>query len=158
MSGDMAPNVHATAIVTGTTGLLFIGPSGSGKSSLAFSCMTAARRAGLYAALVADDQVLLGITGGHVVARRPDAIAGLMEFRATGIGAVDSIPHALMHCAIRIVDPRQDDRLPPEGERFDVAEATGLPLLRLPATATDPLAVLAVFIPALARQMTGIAG
>ena len=28
-------NVHATAIVIGTTGLLFTGPSGSGKSAIA---------------------------------------------------------------------------------------------------------------------------
>ncbi len=56
---EAAFNIHATAIVVGKTGLLFSGPSGWGKSMLAFTCMTEARRLGLFTALVADDQVLL---------------------------------------------------------------------------------------------------
>lgn len=140
-------NVHATAIVAGTTGLLFTGPSGSGKSALAFACLAQARRAGLYAALIADDQVFLEVAGDHVLARRPDPIAGLMEFRATGIASVESLPLAVMHVAISVVDGRTAERLPPENERFFVTETLSLPLLRLALATADPLAVLAAFRP-----------
>jgi serine kinase of HPr protein (carbohydrate metabolism regulator) len=43
-------NIHATAVIVGKTGLLFLGPSGWGKSMLAFACITEAQRAGLDAA------------------------------------------------------------------------------------------------------------
>ena len=36
-------NIHATAVVLGTRGILFTGPSGSGKSMLAFACIAANR-------------------------------------------------------------------------------------------------------------------
>ena len=68
-------NLHATAIVIGQTGLLFVGPSGSGKSEMAFSFMTEAERCGLDAFLVGDDQVFITGRDGAVMAERPDAIA-----------------------------------------------------------------------------------
>lgn len=43
-------NVHGTAIVLGTTGLLITGPSGSGKSALALSCLSEVRHRGRFAA------------------------------------------------------------------------------------------------------------
>ena len=61
-----APNVHGTAIVIGTTGLLFLGPSGTGKSAVALHCIGQARAQGVFAALVSDDQVLLGDAGGRL--------------------------------------------------------------------------------------------
>ena len=67
MSGK-ATNIHGTAIVIGKTGLLFLGPSGSGKSSLAFACLAAAKPLGLSAALVADDQVFITQRDGATIA------------------------------------------------------------------------------------------
>lgn len=156
---DPAPlrNVHATAIVAGTTGLMFVGPSGIGKSSIAFACLTEARRLGLYAALVADDQVFVSVAGGHVIVHRPPAIAGLMEFRGTGIAAVESLPHAIMHSVIEVVDPLISERMPPENARYSITEAVNLPLFRLARTSLQPLAVLAAFIPQLAQQ-TSLSG
>lgn len=76
MPGE-ATNIHATAIVIGKTGLLFLGPSGSGKSALAFSCLAAAQPLGLNAMLIADDRVLIAKREGSIIAecpfdRRPD--------------------------------------------------------------------------------------
>lgn len=145
-------NLHATAIVLGVTGVLFTGPSGSGKSMLAFACMAAARRAGLHAALIADDQVFVEQHGAHLVARRPEAIAGLMEFRGAGVGRVESLPHALIHLAVRPINLATSERLPPEGERFPLDAHFSLPLLRLPVAAPDPFAQLCAFWPQLAGQ------
>lgn len=148
-AGPRTANMHATAIVAGRTGILFTGPSGSGKSTLAFACLAAAQRAGLHAALIADDQVFVEIVNGHVLARRPAPIAGLMEFRGTGLGGVESLPQALMHLAVRPVDLAESERLPPENERLAISETVSLPLLRLSIALPDPFAVLGVFRPEL---------
>jgi len=149
MAETRAPaiNVHATAIVVGTVGIVFTGPSGSGKSKLAFACLAAARRARLFAALIADDQIFLESVNGHVIARRPEPIAGLMEFRGTGIGSVKSLPHALVHLAVHPVILAESQRLPGESEQVALTETISLPLLRLPVDTADALAVLGVFQP-----------
>jgi len=135
-------NVHATAIRINRTGLMFAGPSGWGKSMLAFTCLTEARRLGLPAVLVADDQVFVEHRDGHIIAKRPDSIAGLIELRGTGIVSLDSIPEAVMHFAILPAGVSGADRLPPENERMEVAEGYSLPVIRLTANTAVPLAIL----------------
>lgn len=137
-----ATNIHATAIVVGKTGLLFLGASGSGKSSFAFSCLAAAKPLGLTAALVADDQVFITRRDGAIIAECPPSIAGLMEIRYTGIVRLPHVSEAEMHFAIRPVDPATAERLPPENEQVDVTGTIRLPLIRLSATSTNPLATI----------------
>jgi serine kinase of HPr protein (carbohydrate metabolism regulator) len=137
-----AANVHATAIVVETTGLIFVGPSGSGKSSLAFSCLAEARALGLSAVLVADDQVFLSLDGADVVARCPPTIAGLMEVRGTGIISLPYQSQAVLHYAVMPIDLAVADRLPPEDERLDLAADISLPLIRISSTARNPLAII----------------
>ena len=140
------PNVHATAIVIGTTGLLFLGPSGAGKSAVALHCIEEARARGLFAALVSDDQVLIHQAGRHIVARAPASIAGLAEVRGAGIAGVATIEAAVLHRAIRPLEPPFATRLPPEGEAAEVVASVFLPLTRLPlfpgCTAFSTLATL----------------
>ena len=135
-------NIHATAIVVGRTGLLFSGPSGWGKSMLAFTCMTEARRLGLFTALVADDQVLLSGEAGTVIATCPPSIAGLIELRGTGIVQQDHIPSAAMHYAVLPATASGEYRLPPEGETVSLAAGFSLPALRLLTGVSAPLAIL----------------
>lgn len=137
-----ALNIHATAIVVGRTGLLFSGPSGWGKSMLAFTCMTEARRLGLFTALVADDQVLLSGEAGTVIATCPPSIAGLIELRGTGIVRQDHIPSAAMHYAVLPGSASGETRLPPEGETVSLAAGFSLPALRLLTGVSAPLAIL----------------
>ncbi|EJT03741.1 HPr kinase [Rhizobium sp. CCGE 510] len=137
-----APNIHATAIIVGRTGLLFSGPSGWGKSMLAFTCMTEARRLGLFTALVADDQVLLSEEAGTVIAACPPSIAGLIELRGTGIVRQDHIPRAPMHYAVLPGSASGEDRVPPEGEIVSIAGGFSLPALRLLTGVSSPLAIL----------------
>ncbi|HEY0123113.1 MAG TPA: HPr kinase/phosphorylase [Rhizobium sp.] len=140
-------NIHGTAIVVATTGLLFLGPSGIGKSSLAFSCLAAAKPLGLFAALVADDRVLVSERNGHVIAECPPTIAGLMEVRGTGILRIPYISPVLIHFAVLPVDPATAERLPDENERIDVTEAISLPVIRVSAAAVNPLAIIMAKIP-----------
>ncbi|MBD8687852.1 MULTISPECIES: HPr kinase/phosphorylase [unclassified Rhizobium] len=131
-------NLHATAIVIGKTGLLFVGPSGSGKSEMAFSFMTEAERCGLDAFLVGDDQVFITGHDGGVMAERPEAIAGLLELRGSGIISVKSVASAPMHYAITSVTSPVSPRLPPEDERLDLGGNLSLPLLRIPRDSIMP--------------------
>ncbi|MET0173627.1 MAG: HPr kinase/phosphorylase [Agrobacterium vaccinii] len=131
-------NIHATAIVIGKTGLLFVGPSGSGKSELAFSFMTEAQRCGLETALVADDQVFMTCRDGRVMVERPETIAGLLELRGSGIIAMKSVASAVMNYAVTTEPNRETPRLPPTGERFQVGRNASLPLLRIPRDSIMP--------------------
>jgi serine kinase of HPr protein (carbohydrate metabolism regulator) len=147
-----AVNVHATAVVLGTRGFLFVGPSGAGKTTLALSCLTAAKNAGLFAALLSDDQVLISVRNGRVIARRPASIAGLAEVRGSGIVAVETIPAAVIDFAIQPVKPPFQPRLPPESERFSLPSGDFLPLHRLPlAEGLNSFEILRRILPQIAN-------
>jgi serine kinase of HPr protein (carbohydrate metabolism regulator) len=142
-------NIHGTAVVLGTRGFLFCGPSGSGKSTMAFACLDRARRAGAFAALVADDQVFISAETNAVIAARPPSIAGLIEIRGSGIARIASIGKAVLHLAIGVVEEDKAERLPPDDERLDLGPAGSLPLIRLLRSTSDPLAVIAAIRPEL---------
>jgi serine kinase of HPr protein (carbohydrate metabolism regulator) len=144
---ENATNIHGTAIVVATTGLLFLGPSGTGKSSLAFSCLAGAKPLGVFSALVADDRVLISQRNGHVIAECPPSIAGLIEVRGTGILRIPYISPVLVHFAVLPVDAADAERLPDENERIDVAEGISLPVIRISSDTTNPLAVIMAKIP-----------
>ncbi len=71
--------IHATCVDWEGVGILLHGPSGAGKSDLALRLIDAG------AHLVADDQVMLAREGGALIARSPEALAGLLEVRGIGI-------------------------------------------------------------------------
>ena len=146
-------NIHGTAIVIGTRGVLFTGPSGSGKSMLAFTCISAARRMGIFAALIADDQVFVSQRDGGIIAQRPESIAGLIEIRGSGIAKVESIEEAFLELAVRPVCLPQSERLPPENELFEIPDMGALPLLRIWQGAPDPLAIIGAFHPQFQADM-----
>lgn len=129
---ERAVNIHATAIVLGTCGFLFVGPSGTGKTAAALSCVAAAKANGLFGDLVSDDQVLISVRNGRVLARRPASIAGLAEIRGAGIVQVETIAAAVMDFAVQPVKSPFEPRLPPENEVFALPTGSFLPLLRLP--------------------------
>jgi hypothetical protein len=146
-----ASNIHATAIVVGKTGLLFVGPSGWGKSMLAFACVSEGNRLGIASMLVADDQVLISQRNGAVIAECPPTIAGLIELRGTGIVRVPHVAEAPMHYAILPGSASGQDRVPPEGERAVIAGGIDLPAIRLLANAPLPLAALMARVPDIGR-------
>ncbi|MEB2845265.1 HPr kinase/phosphorylase [Rhizobiales bacterium RZME27] len=144
-------NLHGTAIVIGTSGFLFVAPSGVGKSSLALDCLQAAQQAGQYCALIADDQVFIDVANGQVIARRPSATAGLIEIRHTGIARTDSIEAAVLHLVIQVVERQKADRLPPDEETYALPTGHHLPLLRIARDTTSPLKIIDYMKPYLNR-------
>lgn len=107
---ERGANIHATAVALGAErGLLIIGPSGSGKSSLALRLMA------LGAGLVADDRVDLRAEGGALFARAPAAIEGQIEARGAGILRAHALSQARIVLALDL-GREETERLPPRRE------------------------------------------
>ncbi|NTJ43508.1 HPr kinase/phosphorylase [Agrobacterium larrymoorei] len=137
MSADRV-NFHGTAIIIGETGLLFVGPSGSGKSELAFSFLTEGERCGLRSALIADDQVFISLLDEKILAERPDSISGMIELRGSGIVSMKSVPSAILHYAITPTLHASSPRLPPDEEWLELPFGQRLPLIRIPLSSITP--------------------
>src|SRR4249919_3981593 len=56
-------SVHATAVIHGESGVLILGPSGSGKSALALALMARATGEGAFGALIGDDRIYVRESG-----------------------------------------------------------------------------------------------
>jgi serine kinase of HPr protein (carbohydrate metabolism regulator) len=70
--------IHGTAVAVAGQGLLILGPSGSGKSSLALDMMASG------AALLADDRTDLRAEGNEIIMSCPAPLQGMIE--AWGVG------------------------------------------------------------------------
>jgi len=107
---DDIANLHGTCVALGGRGVLLRGPDGAGKSDLALRLIEGG------ALLVADDRVVLARDGDSVIARPPEALAGLLEVR--GLGIVRLAPAALvaavpLHLVVDLVPGAEVERLPP---------------------------------------------
>jgi HPr kinase/phosphorylase len=136
--------VHGACVEIDGKGLLLRGPSGSGKSDLAFRLIR-----GFGAHLVADDQVGLTSEAGRLYASAPKALSGLLELRGLGLVTIPPVPRTALSIVIDLV-PRDDvPRLPDP----KVAALCGveLPLLLLHAfdlTTPDKVRLALDLIPA----------
>ena len=104
MTGDAAPertSLHATAVVHGESGVLILGPSGSGKSALALALMARATGAGAFGALIGDDRISVRNAEGQLVASGPD-MAGIIERRMAGLIAVPHEPAAIVRLTVEL--------------------------------------------------------
>lgn len=135
-------NIHGTAITVDGIGLLFLGPSGSGKSSLAFDCLAEARLGQLSGALIADDRVFILRDQNRILARCPDAIRGLLELRYSGIVSVDHVAESEIRYAVFAVPSNEGERLPPDDEQVDIAPGIRLPAIRVPSWSRFPLSLI----------------
>jgi HPr kinase/phosphorylase len=86
MTNRPDPSVHASAVLVENRAVLIRGPSGSGKSRLAFDLILAGRSGQIPpAVLVGDDRVHLEANRGQIVVRPAPELAGLIEIRGLGI-------------------------------------------------------------------------
>ncbi|MFN3129606.1 HPr kinase/phosphorylase [Roseibium sp.] len=127
-----AKNIHANCVVIGTKGLLIRGKSGSGKSSLSEAILEAARSRGHFAALVADDRVLLNGETGRLLAEPPKVLKGLMEVRGCGIVRAEFLRQAQVHLIVDLCQREALERLPEEHCNKETVLGVVCPLLRCP--------------------------
>ncbi len=123
---------YASAIVVGEQGLLIRGPSGSGKSSLSLSIIALARRTGIFAALVADDRVLVSVSSGRLVAECVPGFSGCIERRGVGLIQVPFEHRAVLRLIIDLASRGVAlSRMPAEEEQSDIIAGVSLPRLLL---------------------------
>lgn len=104
-----AETVHGTAISMTGGGVLLLGASGSGKSSLAASMIEH-----YDAQLIADDRVHLSVEKGALWAGAPSALAGKLELRGLGIVHMAFKEKARLSLCVQLTARAQVPRLAEE--------------------------------------------
>lgn len=97
--------LHASTVAFGTKAILILGASGRGKSSLALQLI------GLGAVLVADDQTVLHLEDGNVIASCPAPLVGMIEARGIGLLNAPHLPCATLSLVVDL-DQTESARLP----------------------------------------------
>ena len=127
MTDSAEASVHASAVLVGNRAVLIRGPSGSGKSRLAFDLIVAGRAGQIPpAVLVGDDRVYLDADKGQLLVRPARELAGLIEIRGLGIRRCDFAQEAIVGL---VVDLCADDaeRLPPSEALETRIHGVGIP-------------------------------
>jgi HPr kinase/phosphorylase len=113
MTADTEASIHASAVRVGDRAVLIRGPSGSGKSRLAFDLVLAGRAGQVAPAmLVGDDRVHVWPHQMALMVRPAPALAGLIEIRGLGIRRCDFAPEAQIGLVVDL-NAADAERLPP---------------------------------------------
>jgi HPr kinase/phosphorylase len=124
-------SLHATAVIHGESGVLVLGPSGSGKSALALALMARATDAGAFGALLGDDRIFVRKAGDRLIACGAANMAGVIERRMAGLVAVRHEPAAIVRLVVELSERgRRWARMPENDEGLVVGEIA-LPRLAL---------------------------
>ncbi len=124
-----AASLHATAVIHRETGVLILGPSGSGKSALALALLARAAAAGAFGALIGDDRVFVREAQGRLIARGAANMAGIIERRTAGLIQVRHEPAGVVRLAVELCGRgRRWPRMPDDDDRLTIA---GVELPRL---------------------------
>jgi serine kinase of HPr protein (carbohydrate metabolism regulator) len=124
-------SLHATAVVHGESGVLILGPSGSGKSALALALMARASTTGAFSALIGDDRIFVNEAYGRLIARGAANMAGVIERRTAGLITVRHEPEAVVRLAVELCERgRRWPRMPDDNQSLIVGEVA-LPRLAL---------------------------
>ncbi len=120
--------IHATAVVLDGAAVLLTGLPGVGKSDLALRLIDRGW------SLLADDQVMMGVDGGVLIAAAPSTIAGLIEVRGVGIVRIPHVARAPIALVVT---------LGAERERLPEPASVSYLGLTVPMTTLDPWSVSA---------------
>lgn len=122
----MNATVHGSCVLLGEGGLLILGASGAGKSSLVQALLSRWRGRNDYAALVGDDRLVIEAKNGRLLARSHPRIAGLLEMRGIGIVKMSHEPRCVLRACIELTE-HPGERLPDSDSLFRMIEGVKLP-------------------------------
>jgi len=123
-------NMHANCLIVGSKGILLLGGSGCGKSSLTLQLLQHASAGNLFSALVADDQVFISGCNNRLIAMCPPTTKGQIEIRGFGISKLAHISSAIIDLVVEIIPPTKLERMPEKSSR--AISGIELPLLAVP--------------------------
>jgi HPr kinase/phosphorylase len=113
MTNAGGASVHASAVRIGNRAVLIRGPSGSGKSRLAFDLILSGRSGQIAPAiLVGDDRVHLDTDAGQLRVRPAAELAGLIEVGGLGIRRCEFAEEAIVGLVVDLAAV-DSERLPP---------------------------------------------
>ncbi len=98
--------IHGTCVAVEGTGVLLRGPSGSGKSDLAWRLIDGGAR------LVADDYTEVRVRDARLYASAPANMAGLIEVRGIGVIRTEHADDVPLGLAFDLVPGGDIERLP----------------------------------------------
>lgn len=132
-------------MLAGGRAVLIRGPSGSGKSRLAFDLILAGRTGQLPAAtLIGDDRVRLTVRDGKLIVRGVDELAGKIEIRGLGIRTIGFAAEGAVGLVVDLNAADAERLPPPKALRTTVS---GLELPRIPVAAGHaPLPLVLAFL------------
>jgi HPr kinase/phosphorylase len=146
--------VHASAVKVGERAVLIRGPSGSGKSRLAFDLILAGRSGQLPpAVLVGDDRVRLDTAGGELLVSGAAELAGLIEIRGLGIRRCDFVAEAVVAVVVDLAAPDAERLPPPEALEISIS---GVKIPRIPIREGFPPLPLVVAALTTAHGLTSL--
>jgi HPr kinase/phosphorylase len=128
MNGE-CENRHGVAVAVGDIGVLILGESGSGKSSLAARLISHWPHG--VVRLVADDRVLLERQKGRILARAHAAIEGALELRGQGIVRLPILEAVVIRGVLKL-SKTPASRLPEASELEETLLGLSLPCATLP--------------------------
>lgn len=146
-----ASTIHASAVLVGSKAALIRGPSGSGKSRLAWDLLQAAAQGALpFARLVADDRVFVEAHAGRLLVRPAPELAGMIEIYGLGIRRLTFEPVAAVGL---VIDLAAEDaaRLPDPAAGETVVAGVSLPRLAV-ATGQQALPLVMAIVRTVARD------
>jgi serine kinase of HPr protein (carbohydrate metabolism regulator) len=143
--------IHASAVLAGRKAVLIRGPSGSGKSLLAWNLIDAAAQGLLpFARLVGDDRVQVIGQSGRLLVRPAQALSGLIEIHGLGIRRLPFEPLAVVGWVV--------DLAASDATRLPTAEATTASIAEVKVTRLAVAPGMAVLPMVLATLRTSPAG
>ena len=132
----MTSTIHASAVLVGPKAVLIRGPSGSGKSRLAWDLIEAGAIGALpIARLIADDRAYVAAYGGRLLVRPPNELAGQIEVRGLGLRR---LPHEAVAAVGLVVDLAAADAGRMPSRESGIVEIAGVRLARIPVAAGAP--------------------
>ncbi len=120
--GAQTLRLHATTVALGGMAAVLRGTSGAGKSDLALRFLSGQSHfPGLAAdrGLVADDQTLLCVEQGCLMASAPAVIVGQIEVRGLGLVRIGHVGKARVRLAIDLVPAANVERFPLNNEMVE---------------------------------------
>ena len=138
-------SIHGSAVIIGDCAVLIRGPSGSGKSRLAFALILAGRAGQIPpTSLIGDDRLILSARDGVLHLKGVPELKGMIEIYGLGIRHCDVAPEGMIGLVV--------DLAASDAERLPAVKAlkttlSGVDLPRIPvAKGHDPLPLVVGFL------------